>query len=371
MAAWILAAIALYTGPVQALEVSARSAVLLDGGDVLWEKNADEKSLIASTTKIMTALVVLEQADLEDVVQVDPAAVGVEGSSMYLKAGEELTVRDLLHGLMLSSGNDAAVALAIHVAGSVDGFAALMNDKAAQLGLETTHFANPNGLDDEGNYATARSLGLLASAAMEREDFRQIVSARTYTCAGHAMTNHNKLLWQYPGAEGVKTGFTKHAGRILVGSAQRNGRRLVSVTINAPDDWNDHRAMLDYGFSLYSPKTLVTEGTVLGAVPVVSGLETEVPVAAAQSLDYALREDETVETRLYLTPFVYAPVEMGTALGTMELYLGGRCIGQMELLAAADVAQLPEEPGAWERFLQRFSHKEDDNAGTCAKDTCP
>ena len=371
MAAWIFVAILLYTPPVQALEVSARSAVLLDGEDVLWEKNADEKSLIASTTKIMTALVVLEQADLDETVQVDPAAVGVEGSSMYLKAGEELTVRDLLHGLMLSSGNDAAVALAIHVAGSIEEFAALMNDKVAQLGLENTHFANPNGLDDEGNYATARSLGLLASAAMEREDFREIVSARTYACAGHSMTNHNKLLWQYPGAEGVKTGFTKHAGRILVGSAQRSGRRLVSVTINAPDDWNDHRRLLDYGFSLYSPRTLVTEGTVMGAVPVISGTEAEVPLVAAQSLDYALRAEETVETRLYLSPFVYAPVEKGTVLGTMELYLGQTCIGEMELLAAADVEQLPEEPGTLERFFRRFSRKEDDDAGTCAKDTCP
>ena len=358
MAAWSIAAILLYTGPVRALEVSARSAVLLDGEEVLWEKNADEKSLIASTTKIMTALVVLEQADLEETVQVDPAAVGVEGSSMYLKAGEELTVRDLLHGLMLSSGNDAAVALAIHVAGSVEDFADLMNDKAAELGLKDTHFANPNGLDDEGNYATARSLGLLASAAMEREDFRDIVSARTYTCSGHSMTNHNKLLWQYPGAEGVKTGFTKHAGRILVGSAQRDGRRLISVTINAPDDWNDHRRLLDYGFSLYSPRTLVEAGETVGEVPVISGTAETVPVRAAETVSCSMRDGEEAETRLYLCPFVYAPVEEGTVLGTMEVYLGDQCVGQTELLAGASAEQLPEEPTGLERF---FAHvrKED------------
>ena len=354
----MLAAILLYTGPVRALEVSARSAVLLDGEEVLWEKNADEKSLIASTTKIMTALVVLEQADLEEMVQVDPAAVGVEGSSMYLKAGEELTVRDLLHGLMLSSGNDAAVALAIHVAGSVEAFADLMNEKAAELGLKDAHFANPNGLDDEGNYATARSLGLLASAAMEREDFRDIVSARTYTCAGHSMTNHNKLLWQYPGAEGVKTGFTKHAGRILVGSAQRDGRRLVSVTINAPDDWNDHRAMLDYGFSLYSPRTLVAEGETVGQVPVISGTVETVSVTAAETLTCSMRDDEEPEMRLYPAPFVYAPVEEGTVLGALEIYLGDQCVGRTELLAGASAACLPEEPTALERFFARFQ-KED------------
>lgn len=358
MAAWSIAAILLYTAPVRALDVSARSAVLLDGDTVLWEKNADEKSLIASTTKIMTALVVLEQADLEENVQVDPAAVGVEGSSMYLKAGEELTVRDLLHGLMLSSGNDAAVALAIHVAGSVEEFADLMNQKAAELGLKDTHFANPNGLDDEGNYATARSLGLLASAAMEREDFRDIVSARTYTCAGHAMTNHNKLLWQYPGAEGVKTGFTKHAGRILVGSAQRDGRRLISVTINAPDDWNDHRRLLDYGFSLYSPRTLVEAGETVGEVPVISGTAETVPVTAAGTLNCSMREGEEPETRLYLCPFVYAPVEEGTRLGTMEVYLGDRCVGQTELLAGAPAELLPEEPTALERFFAHFQKEE-------------
>ena len=353
----MLAAILIYTGPVGAVGVSAHSAVLLDGdsGQVLWEKNADEKSLIASTTKIMTALVVLEQAELSDVVEVAPEAVGVEGSSMYLKAGEQLTVEDLLYGLMRSSGNDAAVALAIHVAGSCDAFAELMNEKAQALGLQTTHFANPNGLDSEENYATARSLGKLAVAAMENEGFRTIVSTKTYSCAGHTMTNHNKLLWQYEGAVGVNTGFTKHAGRILVGSAEKNGRRLVSVTINAPSDWNDHKQMLDYGFSCYSQQTLVSAGDTVGQMPVISGLAEQVPLVADCAVTWDMLPGETPELRLETDPFVYAPVAQGTQLGTLEVYVGQRLVGTAPVTAGESVAQLPpEEPGFWEKLLDKL-----------------
>lgn len=357
MAAFFLAAILVYTPSAKALEVSARSAVLLDGttGEILWEKNAQDPSLIASTTKIMTALVVLEHANLEDKVEVPAEAVGVEGSSMYLKEGELLTVKDLLYGLMLSSGNDAAVALAIYVSGSTEAFAEEMNRKAEELGLENTHFANPNGLDQEGHYATAESLGKLTVAAMQNPDFRTIVSAKSYSCAGHSMTNHNKLLWQYPGAVGVKTGFTKQAGRILVGAAEQNGRRLISVTIHAPSDWSDHAQMLDYGFSLYSPRTLVTEGENVGKMPVISGLEDSVPLLAQETLEYSMLAEETAEYRLLTAPFVYAPVEQGTSMGTLQVYVGGQLIGQTPLFAGASVKQVPEEPGFWEKLLEKFS----------------
>ncbi len=355
MAASLVAAILVYMGPVSALEVSAHSAALLDGdsGQVLWEKNAQEQSLIASTTKIMTALVVLEQAELSDVVEVPQEAVGVEGSSMYLKAGERLTVEDLLYGLMLSSGNDAAVALSIFVSGSPEAFAEEMNRKAGELGLENTHFANPNGLDNEGNYATARSLGLLASAAMRNPDFRTIVSTKSYSCAGHSMTNHNKLLWQYDGAVGVKTGFTKHAGRILVGCAERGGRRLISVTINAPSDWNDHRQLLDYGFSQYSRRTLTEAGQEMGSMPVISGLAETVTLTAADHVEYEMLPEEKPEYRVLTRPFIYAPVEQGTALGTLQIYVGEKLVGQTALLAGETVEQIPEEPGFWERLWKK------------------
>lgn len=356
MAAWLLAAVLIYMLPVQAVGVSAHSAVLLDGdsGQVLWEKNADEKSLIASTTKIMTALVVLEQADLSDVVEVTPEAAGIEGSSMYLKAGETLTVENLLYGLMLSSGNDAAVALAIHTAGSIEAFVEKMNERAKALGLKNTHFANPNGLDSEENYATAMSLGLLAAAAMDNESFRTIVSTKTYSCAGHSMRNHNKLLWQYEGAVGVKTGFTRHAGRILVGSAEKDGRRLVSVTINDPSDWSDHKQMLDYGFSCYLPRKLVTKGQSAGTLPVISGEAEETALIAEEDISWSMLPGETPELRLETNPFIYAPVEQGTPLGTLKVYVGDRLVGQTPVTAAETVERLPEEPGFWEKLRERL-----------------
>ena len=209
--------------------VSARSAILVDAqtGRVLYEKNADEQSLIASTTKIMTGLLVCEAGELEREISVPPEAAGVEGSSLYLKAGERITVRELLYGLMLRSGNDAAVALAIATAGSMEAFVGRMNEKAQALGLTNTHFENPNGLDGEVHYSTARDLAKLSVCAMQNETFRAVVSSKNFTENGRSFTNHNKLLWRVDGADGIKTGYTKRAGRILAGSAVRDGRRLV------------------------------------------------------------------------------------------------------------------------------------------------
>ncbi len=237
--------------PARAVSVTAKSALVLDAGtgQVLYEKSADEKSLIASTTKIMTGLLIAEHCDPEATVTIPPEAAGVEGSSLYLKAGEERTVEELLYGLMLHSGNDAAAALALHLDGSVEAFAARMNQRAHELGLTATHFANPHGLDSEENYSTARDLACLAAHALQNDLFRQVCSARSYTGDTHSYVNHNKLLWQYPGCIGVKTGYTKAAGRILVSAAEKDGRRLVCVTISAPDDWRDHKKLLDYGFA--------------------------------------------------------------------------------------------------------------------------
>ena len=373
MAASVFAAILVYLTPVQGIDVSARSAVVLDGdsGRVLWEQNSQEESLIASTTKIMTALVVLEQAELEDRIEVPPEAVGVEGSSMYLTAGEMLTVEDLLYGMMLSSGNDAAVALAIHVSGSSEEFAGEMNRRARELGLAHTGFANPNGLDQEGNYSTAEDLGHLAAAAMANSDFRRIVSTKTYQCPGHTMTNHNKLLWQYEGAVGVKTGFTKKAGRILVGSAERNGRRLISVTIHAPEDWQDHRRLLDYGFSQYSIQTLVEENQQVGTLPVMSGQEESVSLLAAEGLRFSVLPGETPEYRLLTRPFLYAPVEEGETLGTLQLYLNQRLMGQMPVYAGKQVEAQPQPPTLWQRLHGIIFGEGKVCAGACAKDSCP
>ena len=261
--------------PIRIRALSAEKAILLDcvTDRVLYNQNADERSLIASTTKIMTALVVCEQCNVLDRMRIPREAVGIEGSSMYLQEGEILTIQELLYGLMLCSGNDAAVALAIYCGGTVEGFAEMMNDKARVLGLSGTHFENPNGLDSPGHYSTARDLARLADYAMNNPIFYKTVSAKTVTVGNRFLRNHNKHLWQLEGADGVKTGYTKAAGRILVSSATRQGRRLVAVTINAPDDWQDHTTLLEEGFSRYQVKTLIRSGEKLGAVEIAGGQE--------------------------------------------------------------------------------------------------
>jgi D-alanyl-D-alanine carboxypeptidase len=308
--------------------------------------------LIASTTKIMTALVVIRTTDLDERVKIMPEAVGIEGSSLYLRADEVLTVRELLLGLMLQSGNDAAVALAIFCGGTVEGFVDQMNEMARYLGLSRTHFANPNGLDDEQNYSTAHDLAVLAMYALEDDTFREIVSTKTATVGGRALTNHNKLLWQVDGAVGVKTGYTKSAGRILVGAAERNGRRLVTVTINAPDDWNDHAALFDYGFEEYETRTVLSEGECVGTVPVLSGDRIEVHAVAQTTFTYSLLQDETPELRLHLPRMLFAPVTGGAAAGSADVMLNGRVLGTVPLIWAESVFETPTEHRMiWQRIL--------------------
>ena len=240
-------------------QVSAACAALIDGrtGQTLYEKDADRRALIASTTKIMTGLLVCEEPELDREVTVPAAAAGLEGSSMYLRCGETISLRALLFGMMLHSGNDAALTLAISVSGSEQAFVRQMNLRAQTLGLRQTHFANPHGLDSGENYSSARDLAMLAQTALQNQQFRTVVGTKTITCAGRALTNHNKLLWRYDGCIGVKTGYTRHAGRILVSAAERGESQLIAVTLADPDDWRDHAALLDYGFAVLASQTPV------------------------------------------------------------------------------------------------------------------
>mgnify|MGYP000334164133 FL=1 len=252
---WVLCLIFCITPAVaEALEVSATAAVLMDAdmGQVLYEKNGDRQMLIASTTKIMTALVVLEHAAPDDVITVTPDHMA-EGSSMYLRAGETVRVEELLYGLLLCSGNDAALALT-ECAGGLTPFVALMNEKAAALGMAHTSFANPNGLDADGHYSTARDMAVLAAAAVENPTFRRICSSRSVTIGQRTMENHNRLLRQVEGCVGLKTGYTRAAGRTLVSCTERDGCRLVAVTLQDGNDWADHAALYDYGFRLTAPR---------------------------------------------------------------------------------------------------------------------
>jgi len=334
---------------------SAKSAILLDGqtGRVLYEKQPHQQSLIASTTKIMTALVVCEQVNVLDRVRIPPEAVGIEGSSMYLKAGEVLTVQDLLYGLMLHSGNDAAVALAIYCGGTVEGFAELMNDKAHRLGLKNTHFVNPNGLDSPGHYSTAADMAVLAAYAMENPIFYQTVSTKTVTAGGRSLRNHNKLLWMLDGADGVKTGFTKKAGRILVSSCTRQGRRLICVTINDGNDWQDHQNLMEQGFSGYTVRQIVRNGDCLGRLPIISGEAEYVQLLADGDFSYALAQEEKPEIVLSGPDFVYAPVVQGHEAGYAYVCLNGKAVGKIPLSFGQTVeVQTTKEPSLWEKLFK-------------------
>ena len=353
-AAALLAAVLLY--PCRAQAISARKAMLVDAttGRVLYEKDADSRSLIASTTKIMTALIVCEQCNVLDRMRIPKEAVGIEGSSMYLKEGEVLTLQELLYGLMLQSGNDAAVALAIYCGGTVEGFAELMNDKARNLGLKNTHFENPNGLDSPGHYSTARDLAVLASYAMKNPIFAKTVSTKTVTVGNRSLRNHNKLLWQVEGADGVKTGYTKAAGRILVSSAARQGRRLVAVTIDDGDDWADHARLLNDGFTGYQVYQIVAEGQCLGSVEVLSGQQKRVNVIAAADFSYALSEDEKPHITLSGPGFAYAPVSEGQEGGFAYICIGDTVVGKIPVVYEKTVEQyVPEKKHFWENWFER------------------
>ena len=352
--AGFLAAALLMATPVSA--ISAEKAILLDGqtGRVLYEKNADSQSLIASTTKIMTALVVCEHCNVLDRMRIPKEAVGIEGSSMYLKEGEVLTIQDLLYGLMLHSGNDAAVALAIYCGGTVEGFAELMNDKAHDLGMTGSHFVNPNGLDAPDHYATARDLAILSAYAMGNPIFAKTVSCKSVKAGQRYLTNHNKLLWRLEGANGVKTGYTKAAGRILVSGAKRDGRQLIAVTINAPDDWNDHTALLEDGFSRFSTHLIVRQGQQLGTQAVAGGQAGHVPLIAAEDFSYAMASGEQVSMELPGSGFVYAPVAEGQSAGYAHIFLDGTAVGKVELLYGQTVEQTKEaKQSLWQRLFSK------------------
>lgn len=302
--------------------VSAKCAILYEplSGTVLYEKNADERMLIASTTKIMTALVVLEHCGLDEKVEVRREHAAVEGSSMYLKPGGSYTVRDLLYGLMLVSGNDAAAALADHVSGDMEHFAALMNEKATEMGLKDTHFANAHGLDAEGHYSTARELALITAEAMKNETFCEIFGAKAYSVGDNNYVNHNKLLTTCSGCLGGKTGYTERAGRILVSCAEREGLRLICVTISDPDDWRDHRELYDAAFDSFRFVPAVTRRT--DSLSVVSGVDGRVAIAP-ETGGVVVPKESDVEVETRLPRFVFAPVKAGERAGETVISIDG------------------------------------------------
>ncbi len=351
--------------------VSAQAAVLMEvqSGALAFSHNADLRLPMASTKKIMTALTALSLAKPANCITVDERAVGVEGSSVYLVAGEVLTLEQLLYALLLESANDAAVAIAIGVCGSVDAFADEMNRIAADLGLVDTHFTNPHGLDDEAHYTTARELAILTREALQNELFAAIVSTRKTTIphpdgevGARLLVNHNKLLRLYGDCIGVKTGFTKRSGRCLVSAAERDGVRLIAVTLNAPDDWDDHSAMLDYGFSCYRAVLLYGKGAYQMPFSVVGGSDGYVTLCNAEELRVTLPVGQgELPITIEGARFAYAPVAEGEALGRMVL----RCdrdgdgsfevVGESPLIAAYAVERAVKKQSFWQWLKSLFT----------------
>lgn len=338
---------------------SAVSAILIEAetGAVISEKNADERRAMASTTKIMTAILTIEAGDLDREFTVDSFAILVEGTSMGLLEGDRVSRRDLLYGILLPSGNDAANAAAVSVGGSISAFVKMMNEKAEKLGLKDTHFANPSGLDADGHYTTARDLAALAAYAMKNETFREIVSCRSKTLEygnppySRTLYNSNKMLSRYEGAVGIKTGFTDNARRCLVSAAERDGVMLIAVTLSAADDWNDHTKMLDYGFSRVKSYTLETGCTAQTAV-VGSGKSVGVYAESAQ-LALIPESRERLERRVILPRMVYGGVTEGQKLGELQFVLDGKVVKTVPLLAKETV-EVNGELSLWRKMLSFF-----------------
>lgn len=316
--------------------VSAECAIVMhDGGEIVYEKNADKRALIASTTKLMTAIVAIENCVLDDEVEIGAESVGVEGSSMYLKAGQKITVEKLLLGLLLVSGNDAATALALHTAGSIEAFAGMMNEKAAELGMDGSHFVNPHGLNAEGHYSTARDMARLMLYCMENATFSGMISRRSFAVDDMVYLNHNKLLYALPGCLGGKTGYTMAAGRCLVSCAERGGTRFVCVTLSAPDDWNDHKALYEWAFSEYSDRDVTDIASFY--VTVAGGSEESVRAVPEERLTVFVRRDAELTVTALLPRFVIAPVIRGERAGTAQVYCGSELCAQSRLIYESDV----------------------------------
>lgn len=345
-----------------ALDVSARSAILIeaDTGKVLYAQNAHEQLPMASTTKIMTALVALENGDISDMVTVDASAYGMEGSSIYLDLEEEISLNDLLYGLMLSSGNDAAVAIAVHIGGGIGAFADMMNKKALELGAYNTNFVTPNGLHDDQHYTTAYDLARIAAAAMKNPSFREIVSTEYYRAEtgerARTFKNKNRILWEYPGGTGVKTGYTKAAGRCLVFSAEQEGMGLIGVVLNCPDMFEDAEKILDYGFENYETVIMVKAGVTAATVSVNGGEKSLLELTPAQDIIVPVEKggSASYRTRVVTDETISAPVYAGDVLGYIEVLDGDALLLRRDLIAGEDIPDAGIDY-YFRRIIKRFA----------------
>ncbi len=328
---------------VNALEISAKSAILYEPvtKTVVFEKNSRQKLPMASTTKIITAITAIENMNVNDIVTTSKKAADVEGSSIWLEEGEKQTLENMLYGLMLSSGNDAAIAIAEHK--GYEEFIKLMNDTVKKAGATSTILKNPNGLDEDGHYTTAYDMALISAYAMKNDKFREIVSTKEKVIPweghqwGRTLKNHNKLLRLYEGANGIKTGFTKKDGRCLVSSAKRNGVELICVTLNAPNDWNDHIKMLDMGFSLYKGEKITLENK---CAEVNRGEEAKVTLIPERDVVLPTKEGDNISVKYNVSSNINAPVYAGEIKGCAEIYINNTLIDTVNYVANKSVNEI-------------------------------
>ena len=302
--------------------VSAKSAVLYEptSGRFLYQKCSNQRLPMASTTKMMTALVVMDKCTINDTVTISSESTGIEGSSAYLQEGDEYTVLELLYAILLQSANDAATALAYHTAGGIEEFSNLMNKKAEDLCIKNSHFTNPHGLDDSEHYTTAEDLAKIGAALLKNDILKEIVSCNkksfTYVERTRTYINHNKLLKSYDGSIGIKTGFTKKSGRCLVSAAERNGITLISVTLDAPNDWIDHKRMLDFGFCSLELLELCHKGDYYQEIKVLGGNKESISISAKENISI-IKDKNTKITNEYVSipKYLIAPIEKNTVIG--------------------------------------------------------
>ena len=334
------------------IRTGARAASLYEPhtGTFIYENNSDLRLPMASTTKIMTALLAIEHCTLNESVEIPFEAVGIEGSSLYLKEGDVLTVKDLIYSLLLQSANDAATALAIKISGDISGFAELMNKKAAELGLTNTHFENPHGLDSDEHYTTAKDLALITAAALQNEFFKKVVSTYKYSFSvsgkPRIVVNHNKLLRMYDGALGVKTGYTRVSGRCLVSAAERDGLTLIAVTLDDPDDWRDHKSLLDYGFSQYErvPARCIAPDII--KLPVINSESSELTASLREIDEIKLikrRDEPEFTATLDVKQYAVAPIKKGDTVGEIIFKKGDEEVLRAPLVANIDVKEKSEK----------------------------
>lgn len=336
---------------------SGQSYILIEesSGRVLLERNAHKKMPMASTTKIMTALLAIEKGNLDDIVTIDEESVGVEGSSIYLQEGEKIRLKELIYGLMLRSGNDSAVAIANHISGSLEDFVADMNEKSRSIGAKNTNFMNPHGLHDDNHYSTAYDLALITRETFKNKDFAEIFSSKSYKGSrekNNYYVNKNKTLWDYSGGDGGKTGYTMASGRCLVSSATRDNMRLIAVSLNAPNWFNDNYRLLDYGFENYNLYRIYDKDQYLTSVQIEDGVKDRLDLLAGGEFYYPLTLDEKKQIKLNIKldhPLKTPPFQEGDLIGHTEVFLNGVLIRKDGLLAGQNIKKKP--------FLQRIMDK--------------